>query len=449
MSIFLEKSVQVVDKGKKSRIHTFDKNTCGTPQGYNGSPHFYTIASLMVAEMFKNTPGVKIFNFADDITLVINSKSFHATKLLAQKSLLEVEKMLRKIGVGVNFKKTELMVLYQSELSFNGHFPVDNIRSIPEKLTMKLLGLRFDSNLSFQPQTDFVLNDRFPRHRGLLNCVLLANSRIHLIGFINSTYYGNMQYAIEVIPNIKPKIGNAYAFSISQAISDVYGLPNKNEDNMRHSYRKLFSMSGLSSPIATQHKLIACFANRNISKTGHPDLKTRTLSVFRVRTLTGALIKYELMDHYSYQRLMSMNLIKLEVYKPIKTNNYYPYNLQIPFKHLPQSVKTELGTPGFNRLVKVFYKYSCPHRQGKNENKCPQCKEVYKIKQKTKTVIIDGLYKNKEYEFSLLQYMFYEGHLEWGDDFESYRKILSDRLFILIQAIIRGDILLQSPYARK
>ena len=363
---------------------------------------------------------------------------------LAREALLEVEQHLADIGVAVNLSKTELMVLYQDSKIYGGKFPVDQSRFIPEKSEVKLLGLRFDSHLAIKNQYNFVLNDRFYRHRGLLNCVLLANSRINLIGFVNSTYYGNMQYAMEVMPNISHQDGNKFAFAISLAICDIYGLPCHIEQNMRHSYRQLFSKAGLQSPFHTQNKLIACFANRNLLALNEcNELKVATEEVLRVRTQTGALLKFNLMDQYSYQRLMSINLISLEVYQPRVQNKFYPHNMAIPFKILPNIVKAEIGTPSFNRMVKIYFKYKCPHRQGKNSNKCVQCVEIDKSKHQVKKTITNAVVKNAEYAFSIIDLMKSEGTGEWLNDFISYRKLLSDRLFLLLREVIKGSIKLK------
>lgn len=440
-SVFLEKTVHVVDKGKKSKTHTFSRHTHGVPQGYNSSPHFYTIASLIVANLFKDHPFIKILCFADDISLVIHHENFATAEKLAREALLEVEKHLADIGVAVNMSKTELMVLYQKHKTYNGKFFVDQNRSIPEKLEVKLLGLRFDSFLSIKNQYDFVLNDRFHRHRGLLNCVLLANSRINLIGFVNSTYYGNMQYAMEVMPNISNSDGNKYAFAISLAICDIYGLPCHIEQNMRHSYRQLFSKAGLQSPFHTQNKLILCFANRMLSARSETDeLRLATEKVLRVRTKTGALLKFNLMDPYSFQRLMSINLLSLEIYQPRTQNKFYPHNLALPFKLLSNVVKTEICTPAFNRMVKIYFKYKCPHRQGKNGNQCVQCVEIDKSKHHSKRIVMDAIIKHTDCAFSLLHVMAIEGTGEWLNDFVSYRKLLQDRLFLLLREIIKGNI---------
>jgi len=75
-SVFLEKTVHVVDKGKKSRTHRFSRNIHGVPQGYNSSPHFYTIASLIVANLFKDHPFIKIHEYTPKIIIIYTMKTF-------------------------------------------------------------------------------------------------------------------------------------------------------------------------------------------------------------------------------------------------------------------------------------------------------------------------------------------------------------------------------------
>ena len=106
----------------------------------------------------------------------------------------------------------------------------------------------------------------------------------------------------------------------------------------------------------------------------------------------------------------------------------------------------ELCTPAFNRMVKVFFKYKCPHRQGKNPNSCVQCVEIDKGKHTIKRSITNPVYKHREYEFSLLQRLESEGLNEWAPGFSNYRKLLSDRIYLLIREIIKGTIDLKKLY---
>ena len=111
-----------------------------------------------------------------------------------------------------------------------------------------------------------------------------------------------------------------------------------------------------------------------------------------------------------------------------------------PFKLLPGIVKTEICTPSFNRIVKIYFKYKCPHRQGKNGNQCVQCIELDKSKHQAKRIVNDAIIKQSEYAFSLLNWMRSEGTGEWCEDFISYQKLLSDRLYLLFREVIQGNI---------
>ena len=146
------------------------------------------------------------------------------------------------------------------------------------------------------------------------------------------------------------------------------------------------------------------------------------------------------MDHYSFQRLMSIGLLSLEVYQPRTINKFYPHNMAIAFKHLSNHVKTEICTPAFNRMAKIHFKYKCPHRQGKNNNQCVQCIEIHRTRHRCKKALLNAVIKTHEYSFSLLQHMHFEGTGAWFDDFQSYSKLLSDRILLIFREVIKGNI---------
>ena len=114
--------------------------------------------------------------------------------------------------------------------------------------------------------------------------------------------------------------------------------------------------------------------------------------------------------------------------------------MSVAFKHIAKSVKGEIGTPSFNRIAKIHFKYKCPHRQGKNNNKCVQCVEIHRTRHLCTKAIIGAVIKTHDYSFSLLQYMNLEGTGEWFDEFQSYRQLLSDRILLIIREVIQGTI---------
>ena len=49
--------------------------------------------------------------------------------------------------------------------------------------------------------------------------------------------------------------------------------------------------------------------------------------------------------------------------------------LRKPFEDLPLYIQCHLGRHDFKRICKVWFKYKCPHLQGKNPNQCKHCIE--------------------------------------------------------------------------
>ena len=282
-SIFLEKTVTVINNGKRSRTYQMPSDSPGTPQGYCSSPTIYNLVAIMIPFIFDDDENVEIFCFADDLSLLVHHPDYNTCMNLTRQAILKVEAELAKLGVALNLEKTEMFVYGEREFNFNKQFPIDATRFIPETLNVKLLGLRFNACLELDDQYEF-LYKMFIKHRALINCALMSNSRISLINLISSTFYGNMQFAITVWPNINPALGNKLASYVAEAICDVYGLGLFDDAKQKHSYRKLFCMTGLMAPRHTQAKLICGFSNRLLyAKSASKELREILISRIQIR----------------------------------------------------------------------------------------------------------------------------------------------------------------------
>ena len=400
-SIFLPKTVTVINNGKRSRTHTMPADCPGTPQGYSLSPTIYNLVSLLIPFMFADDPFVKIYAFADDVSITVQHEDFETCMRLTRLAILKVEAELRKLGVGMNTSKTEMFVYGKTELSFGGLFPIDQNRSIPEKLGVKLLGLRFTSTLSLEPQFKF-LHIQFEKYRGLVNLALLANSRISLINLIQATYYGSLQFSCAVWPVLDSDDGNKLARHIGQAIQDVYGMGDLDEDKQKHSYRKLFGMTGLSSPHHTQQKMILGFANRIIVKVDESPAGLRQKLLDRIFVHAyGNEKAFEDFPTHRRRVLQSVNKCKILVKRPRGSGPFFPGNVPVVFRKIPKVLTADFGNMHFNRLIKVHFKYACPHRMNVTSDKCVNCKEKSDLKLKIQNELGNLVIKDREYSFSI------------------------------------------------
>ena len=400
-SIFLPKTVTLINNGERSRTHTMPADCPGTPQGYSLSPTIYNLVSLLIPALFAEDPFISVYAFADDISVMCHHENYDECIKLTQKAILRVEFELRQLGVGMNTSKTEMFVYGKTELSFNGHFPIDSVRCIPEKLAIKLLGLRFTATLDIEPQFEFLCR-QFDKYRALVNCALLSNSRISLINLIQSTYYGSLQFSCAVWPVLESDNGNRLARHIAQAIQDIYGLGEVDEEKMKHSYRKLFGMTGLSFPNHTQAKMIVCFANRLLYKVKESPkrLRQKLLNILAIKVF-GKEKNFEELSPFNRRILLSVNKCEIIIKKPRGSSPFFPGNVPLIFRKLPAILLPEWGSPQFNRLAKVHFKYKCPHRMSLSVDKCVNCLEQKELSLYLKGYLSNLLIKNDANDFSV------------------------------------------------
>ena len=138
----------------------------------------------------------------------------------------------------------------------------------------------------------------------------------------------------------------------------------------------LFSLTGLSSPKNTQHKMILNFANKTlIGKNSTVELKKQLCEGIKLK-IAKQNFDFTTLKTYIRQVFHSIGYADLYVIRPRNQSGFFPGNVPMPFRLLPNNIKALFGTGHFHRAVKVFFKYRCPHRDGINPNKCKNCVEV-------------------------------------------------------------------------
>lgn len=122
--------------------------TRGTPQGGVLSP---TLWNLVIDELLNrlNREGFSVIGYADDITIICRGKFLNTLCETTQVALCTVSEWCKEVGLGVNPRKTDLVV-FTKRRNLSG-FIAPSLSGIPltrgEKV--KYLGITFTSNLNW------------------------------------------------------------------------------------------------------------------------------------------------------------------------------------------------------------------------------------------------------------------------------------------------------------
>ena len=373
-SLLEQKTVRVEDNGNASKFFTLPKDAPGVPQGKPTSPTLFSLLISALQEQFPNLDANFLSAFADDLSMVISMATMSECINEAKKAIQIVEKFMTSLGIKVNISKSNYMVFGPgSDVDFELKYKGETLKRVYKN---KILGLRFNTELSVKPQIDWLISNRFPKHRGAINILMYAKNRIHLIGITNSLFYGQYQFSVEVWPRLCAQQGNKIAAEILNMILDIYGLPLRRENGKRYCYMEIFAMAGLQSPINIQDRSILNLAN-TVLIAKRPNIQLfDSLNEYLCIQTENFNFSFNYFSSYKRRVLLSVNLIKLHFSCPQHIHTF-PGNMKIPIKNLPNDVAAHLGCKykSFNRVCKSHFKYKCPHAQGTPINQCKNCIE--------------------------------------------------------------------------
>ena len=144
-------------------------------------------------------------SYADDnYQIAINKSKEEALKALQEK-VIEAEHWMSGSGLKVNVEKTEMVVFHRYETGRSEIRVANTV--IKSKPTMKVLGIQFDSRLSWDNQVDSaILNSRKSLHA--LRSVRTFFTDNEMIKLVTSNVYSKMYYGSQVwlLPNLKEKL---------------------------------------------------------------------------------------------------------------------------------------------------------------------------------------------------------------------------------------------------
>ena len=234
ISIWLKDRYFFVTVGDESSdIH---HSNVGTVQGSILGPILYAIFVSPLFDLAKMTL------FADDNYLISWNKTIQQLIIDMQKILESVTKWLRQSGLKVNDSKTELCLFHRKDQA-----PISiklaNI-SLTSKDHINVLGITFDSKLSWHYQTQNAIN----KSKMALNAIFLIRkyfSKRQLLSIITSNYYSILYYNAEIwlLPTLTTQL--------KQKILSASAQPLKmttNNYNYMMSYETLHTMNQRANP---------------------------------------------------------------------------------------------------------------------------------------------------------------------------------------------------------
>ena len=231
---------------------------------------------------FYIAPFVKVKNaisYADDNYQVAISKSKNEALEALQEKVIEAEHWMSGSGLKVNVEKTEMVVFHRYETG-RSEIRVGNT-VITSKSTMKVLGIHFDSRMSWDIQVDnAILNSRKSLHA--LRLVRTFFTDKEMIKLVTANVFSKMYYGSQVwlLPNLKEKLFTKM-FSHSGRILKIIDKDS--------SFRMLHKKYNRSTPkifALYQTSLNFYFAHKNVPNNYPRELETVVLNERRNERFT-------------------------------------------------------------------------------------------------------------------------------------------------------------------
>ncbi|KAG4080368.1 hypothetical protein HA402_006706 [Bradysia odoriphaga] len=256
-----EVSIQT-SEGKSKPINV----QCGVPQGGPLSPILFNIAIDFIYKeicdsQFSNANGYQLSNeydalcltgFADDQAVSTKSKES------ATRSIDLVQDLFRKIGLEINPKKSQAIVIAKGKLVEDKIILSDGseIMSIKADEKVKYLGCSFTSELIFDDSTIQKLNKNL---NNLSTSPLLKPDQ--KLNIVNQYIFPTLIFPLQTAPinKIPSYVTEGLDVMIRRTTKEIIGLPMRTNDNLFYAPRRLRGLGLLKSSweVHLQHFAIA------------------------------------------------------------------------------------------------------------------------------------------------------------------------------------------------
>ena len=192
----------------------FEVNS-GVIQGSCLGPLLFNIFVAPVLELFE------MEMYADDSYSINHSKNFQTAKIRTEQSLSRIIKWLTESGLVVNKSKTEITVFHRKEIR-KTNFIIDN-EEIISKESMNVLGVTFDSRLTWEHQVNKTIN----KSKNTLFAIAMIKKYFthdELKLMLTTLFYSRFYYASEIwhTPFLKEVLKDKMLSASSQALRKVF-----------------------------------------------------------------------------------------------------------------------------------------------------------------------------------------------------------------------------------
>ncbi|XP_073831444.1 uncharacterized protein [Musca autumnalis] len=158
---YLRKIIRDYLRNRKLMYDTKQGNKCiqvtsGAAQGSILGPDLWnaTYDEILKIEMPHDT---YLVGYAGDIAAVIKARSISEAQSKLRQTMIRAKSWLDEHGLQLALQKTELLLLIRRHIPTEIELNVDDIR-IPTKQSVKYLGMRLDSKLTYTKQIEYATN---------------------------------------------------------------------------------------------------------------------------------------------------------------------------------------------------------------------------------------------------------------------------------------------------
>ena len=364
----------------------------GVRQGDGCSPLFFNITINKMFEYVRkkmksryDKEMVQIQGFADDSILIITAKTADRLNELIKEALKRTNEYVTSVGFKINAKKSEVMIVSMDKKKREcfGDVLHTEMGEMEIKQSLNVLGLRFDTRLTFKPQFNHLMTKIGRLRKDIIELLGMGtNSQILSNAFAKSN--GVYLYGIGIQKRWTQRQYKRAQKEVNDLIRMVYNIRWKRENSW--SQRDLLRLANWP-PVRIQHEMAAMLFINKMALSPNIEFLHETLS-HHLRFPNG---KKVLEIDFKTREASFMNDVLCEDWIPVlkennedrrlmgkKAHDVFPLCAKDWFNNLPSFIKYKIGTKSFEEAIHGWYHIQCWCRNAKECSKCKK-RNVMKI----------------------------------------------------------------------